>query len=211
MLYFSKKVVHPETRYLRWIMTRWQTEENNYHSFWFMQVMLHFNSSNSKEFSFISFQSKNNYYYSIMYILKHYSLILWCIVIYKRISKKARKKNNFDLLNFRLLLILKILNNQTYSRQIKGFFFLNCCINIERVDVRITSSVTLFLFFSSTVLQLLVGSGHAQYTTTLEVNLLSELYNSNYSSLVRPSATVMVRTSFVLYTINDLVRALYIY
>lgn len=54
------------------------------------------------------------------------------------------------------------------------------------------------------VLQLLVGSGHAQYTTTLEVNLLSELYNSNYSSLVRPSATVMVRTSFVLYTINDL-------
>lgn len=92
MLYFSKKVVHPETRYLRWIMTRWQTEENNYHLFWFMQVMLHFNSSNSKEFSFISFQSKNNYYYSIMYILKHYSLILWCIVIYKRISKKARKK-----------------------------------------------------------------------------------------------------------------------
>lgn len=91
MLYFSKKVVHPETRYLRWIMTRWQTEENNYHSFWFMQVMLHFNSSNSKEFLFISFQSKNNYYYSIMCILKHYSLILWYIVIYKRISKKARK------------------------------------------------------------------------------------------------------------------------
>lgn len=91
MLYFSKKVVHPETRYLRWIMTRWQTEENNYHSFWFMQVMLHFNSSNSKEFLFISFQWKNNYY-SIMCILKHYSLILWYIVIYKRISKKARKK-----------------------------------------------------------------------------------------------------------------------
>lgn len=58
--------------------------------------------------------------------------------------------------------------------------------------------------FVYAVLQLLFGSGHAQYTTTLEVNLLSELYNSNYSSLVRPSATVMVRTSFVLYTINDL-------
>lgn len=116
------------------------------------------------------------------------------------------KNDNFDLLNFRLLLILNIFNNQTYSRQIKGFI---SQIVIERVDVRI--GVTLFLFFSSTVLQLLVGSGHAQYTTTLEVNLLSELYNSNYSSLVRPSATVMVRTSFVLYTINDLVRALYMY
>lgn len=125
MLYFSKKVVHPETRYLRWIMTRWQTEENNYHLFWFMQVMLHFNSSNSKEFLFISFQSKNNYYYSIMCILKHYSLILWYIVIYKRISKKGEENNdNFDLLNFRLLLILNIFNNQTYSRQIKVFFSL---------------------------------------------------------------------------------------
>lgn len=206
MLYFSKKVVHLETRYLRWIMTRWQTEENNYHLFWFMQVMLHFNSSNSKEFLSISFHWKNNYY-SIMCILKHYSLILWYIVIYKRISKKARKiMITLICWIFACYWSWTFLIIRPIHAKLKCFF---SQIVIERVDVCI--GVTLFLFFSSTVLQLLVGSGHAQYTTTLEVNLLSELYNSNYSSLVRPSATVMVRTSFVLYTINDLVRALYMY
>lgn len=76
-----------------------------------------------------------------MRILGQYPLILWCTVIYKRISK--RRKNG-NLLNFCLQLILKLFNNQTIQAKYKGFFS-NCYVNMERVDVRI--SVTLFLFF----------------------------------------------------------------
>ena len=52
---------------------------------------------------------------------------------------------------------------------------------------------------------LLIASGHAQYSPELEAALLEELYDSNYSTSIRPTSTVLVKTSFVLYTINDLV------